>query len=511
MGSVISTIQGTIFTVSSIIRTLSSLNMQFSSLLSRATSPPGLPVPNPTSSYWLDDPPFPALYDIQSELPVEADVVIIGSGIAGASVAKTLLELSGLDKAPLRVVVCDARQLCSGATGRNGGHIKSTPYEVFSVFRSKFGPQRARELVKFQMRHLPTLLEVGAAVPVGEVREVRTVDLYIEQKDLEKARREVEELKEWVPEAECQVWDAEGAREEFGVNKSIAGAVSYQAGALWPYRLVTGVWNDLLQRFPSLTISTQTAVEAVDHAPSSSYPYSVKTSRGTVKARHVIHSTNAFAPQLIPSLRGSLTGALAHMSAQRPGAAFPASHGQLSWSIVYSPGFDYVTQRPDGEDGTPGDLMVGGGFFRSREQALDQVGVWDDSRMDALPGMHIRGVMPTTFEPRWGEGSVVKKAWTGILGVTGDLMPFVGRVPGSATQESSGEWIAAGFNGEGMVWAWLSGTALAVMVLGKEDEELDKGVGRPGGRLAEWFPQEELKVDRGRLKRAALQNLADGI
>lgn len=131
--------------------------------------------------------------------------------------AKTLLELSDLDKAPLKVVVCEARQLCSGATGRNGGHIKSTPYEVFSVFRSKFGPQRARELTRFQMRHLPTLLEVGAAVPVGEVRVVRTVDLFIEQKDLEKARCEVEELREWVPEAECQVWDAEGAREEVRV------------------------------------------------------------------------------------------------------------------------------------------------------------------------------------------------------------------------------------------------------------------------------------------------------
>ncbi|KAK7421555.1 hypothetical protein QQZ08_009900 [Neonectria magnoliae] len=508
MGSVISTIRGTLFTVSSIIRTLSSLNTQFSSLLSRATAPPGLPVPNPTSSYWLDDPSFPTLCDVQGELPLEADVVIIGSGIAGASVAKALLELSGEDKSELKVVVCEARQLCGGATGRNGGHIKCTPYEAFSISKAKLGPQRARDLVRFQMKHLPVLLEVGATVPVGEVREVQTVDLFIEQKDIEIARAQVEQLKDWLPEVDCRVLEAEEAREEFGVNESIAGAVSYKAGALWPYRLVTGVWNDLLQRYPSLIISTHTAVEAVDHTPTSSpHVYSVKTSLGTIKARHVIHNTNAFAPRLVPCLRGSLTGALAHMSAQRPGMAFPASHGERSWSIMYSPGFDYVTQRPDGVDGTPGDLMVGGGFFRSREQGLDQMGVWDDSRVDALPGMHIRGVMPTTFEPRWGEGGAVKKAWTGILGFTGDLMPFVGRVPGPG----SGEWIAAGFNGEGMVWAWLCGAALAVMVLGKEDEVLERGVGRPGGRLEEWFPREELKVDRRRLRRAELKNLADVI
>jgi glycine/D-amino acid oxidase-like deaminating enzyme len=71
--------------------------------------------------------------------------------------------------------------------------------------------------------------------------------------------------------------------------------------------------------------------------------------------------------------------------------------------------------------------------------------------------------------------------------------------------------MAAGFNGEGMVSAWLSGAALAIMVLGREDEELEKGVGRPGGKLRDWFPQDELKIDEERLKRARLENLASAL
>lgn len=210
MGAIISTIQSTVATVSSVLKTLSSLHTQFSSLLVRASSPPSLPVPAPTRSYWLDDPPFPKLCDIQSELPEESDVVIIGSGITGSAVAKSLLELSG----ELRVVVCEARELCSGATGRNGGHIKATPYEVLAMFRTKMGPEKAAKLARFQRSHLEILKQVGERVPQGEVREVQTVDLFTEKDDFEKAQREVEEMKVWMPEEKAIVWEADDARKE---------------------------------------------------------------------------------------------------------------------------------------------------------------------------------------------------------------------------------------------------------------------------------------------------------
>ncbi|KAH6950722.1 FAD dependent oxidoreductase-domain-containing protein [Fusarium avenaceum] len=505
MGAIISTVQSVTSTISAGLKTLASLHSEFSSLLTRAASAPGFPVPEPTQSYWLDDPPFPALCDIQDgDLPQEADVVIIGSGIAGASVAKSLLELS---ESKLRVVVCEARQLCSGATGRNGGHIKSAPYEEFAIFRPKLGAEETRKVIRFKRKHLEMMKQLGESIPQAEVREVETVDVYLEKEDFEKAKKQVEEVKDWMPEEAHKIWEGEEARKEFGVNELVAGAVSYSAGALWPYRLVTGVWNDLLERFSGLSINTHTPVESVTQNSDASY--TVKTSRGVIKAQHVVHTTNAYAGQLVPSLRGSLAGALAHMSAQRPGASFPSSHGNRSWSVVYAPGFDYITQRPDGPDGTPGDLMIGGGFFRSRREGLDQIGLWDDSQTHALPLMHIRGVMPAVFEPQWGEGSKLVKSWTGILGFTGDLMPLVGRVPGSQVQKDSGEWMAAGFCGEGMVWAWLCGTALAVMVLGKEGEDLAEGVGRPGGRLDEWFPKDLLSVDKKRLRKAEIANLAD--
>ena len=211
MGAIISTIQDIYFTIISILKTLSTINTQCQALLRRIASGPGLPVPNPTSSYWLDDPPFPDLTDIQGDLPTEADIVIIGSGITGASIAKTLLELG---KDGLQVVVCEARQLCSGATGRNGGHIKCSPYEVFEIAKERLGPERARKITRFQRRHLEVLLEVGKTVPQGEAREVETVDLFLEEKDFDKAKNAVKEMEEWLPEEKCRILEAEEVRKE---------------------------------------------------------------------------------------------------------------------------------------------------------------------------------------------------------------------------------------------------------------------------------------------------------
>ncbi|KIJ67118.1 hypothetical protein HYDPIDRAFT_50050, partial [Hydnomerulius pinastri MD-312] len=59
-----------------------------------------------------------------------------------------------------------------------------------------------------------------------------------------------------------------------------------------------------------------------------------------------------------------------------------------------------------------------------------------------------------------------------------------------------GEWIAAGYSGEGMVHAWMSGKALAEMVLGRERE----------ANLAEWFP-DILRVTPGRWKKAKAEDL----
>lgn len=83
----------------------------------RVSIPVSLPRENPTISYW-QDPPDDEIANLRStsHLPNTADIVVIGSGISGASIAYNVLSRSPGTK----IVMLEARQACSGATGRNG-------------------------------------------------------------------------------------------------------------------------------------------------------------------------------------------------------------------------------------------------------------------------------------------------------------------------------------------------------------------------------------------------------
>lgn len=311
------------------------------------------------------------------------------------------------------------------------------------------------------------------------------------------------------------------------MNSGVTGATSYQAGALWPYRFTVSIWKKLLTEFAdTLSIETKTPVESItlpDKAPEG-FPYAVQTTRGIIYARHIVHATNGFASQFVPGLRRKIVGARAHMSAQRPGEQFPNSDGMRSWSVIYGSGFDYVTQRPSAVDDPQGDILLGGGFMRSLKQGVDQVGLYDDGDvLDSLSVSHISGVFPAVFHPRWGAGGGLKQVWSGVLGLTGDSLPMVGPLDTKLTGRSPrgqysvlgsksrcGEWVAAGFCGEGMVWAWLCGTALGIMIAGTEEDDVTEAPGKPGGRLSTWFPS-ELLVSSKRLQTADVANLADQI
>lgn len=78
---------------------------------------PGFPHPHPTTSFWLGQSrasPYIG-YNSSSEVPSEADVVIIGGGLSGVVTAYFLLHSP---KPPKSIVLVEAREISSGATGR---------------------------------------------------------------------------------------------------------------------------------------------------------------------------------------------------------------------------------------------------------------------------------------------------------------------------------------------------------------------------------------------------------
>ena len=87
------------------------LNQLLDVIGERLKKSPGIPVPNPGLPFWTV--PKAEIPTIE-ELPDTVDIVIIGTGITGTSFAYNLFQ----NEQSLSVLMLDARDVCSGATGR---------------------------------------------------------------------------------------------------------------------------------------------------------------------------------------------------------------------------------------------------------------------------------------------------------------------------------------------------------------------------------------------------------
>lgn len=231
---------------------------------------------------------------------------------------------------------------------------------------------------------------------------------------------------------------------------------------------------------------------------------------------------------------------------ERP-ASWIGTRSFVFFPDALSHNYDYLTQQrmaPIAKDSTEsistsyplptGELMLGGGFARGNA-FLTELGQVDDREWHPQTGEYLTHALDNYFEIKdkrnLGERKErVKALWSGILGISADQKPWVGRIPTevsgrrepqtpmisnvdkgleepSARLATPGEWIAAGYSGEGMVHAWMSGKALAYMVLGLDGHT----AGYPSKRgaeenLEEWFP-DVFRINEKRWHNTGIEDL----
>lgn len=94
----------------------------------------GLPVADATLPFWRTELHELDTFRSSESLPSQCDFLVIGAGYAGVS---TLYHLLGSSNGPdpSRIVLVEAREVCSGASGRNG---KEWPSSIFVLARTRF-------------------------------------------------------------------------------------------------------------------------------------------------------------------------------------------------------------------------------------------------------------------------------------------------------------------------------------------------------------------------------------
>lgn len=444
---------------------------------------------------------------------------MIGSGITGCSVTKTLLEHQAAGDA--HVTVLEARTLVSGATGRNGGHLVTASGHTYGPLAAQHGVEAAKQITRFSILNIEHVMRMVREMDPAlqeecQIRDVLKVMAVGDEETWAAARSSVLDFQKAVPEYASyhRIVDSESVPEVCLLRirsplcpgafltsrplqrwniKNSSGAVEHDAGAIWPYRLMMGIYERLLRSHPSrLAIEANTPVIQVKYSPDTDrrYPYEVTTSRGVVRARKVIHCTNGHASHLLPGLAGRIYPFRGTMSVQKPGPELANRGASRSWSLSHKPTLDAETG-----------LFVTGLYYL-QQNALDGR-IWignetaymrdiltsDDTYVPEEARHALSTVLPRFFLEGWGgeTTSEIEAIWSGIKGHTADGLPIVGRVPGSIAgpEAGDGQWIAAGFNGYGMDKCWLTGEALVKMMLGED--------------VSGWFPRAFL-VTEDRLK-----------
>jgi glycine/D-amino acid oxidase-like deaminating enzyme len=362
--------------------------------------------------FWLEDPveplPRPAWQG-------RADVIIIGGGVTGCACALALAH------AGLRVRLHEAREIASGASGRNGGFALRGGALAYDIARERLGVEAAARLWRLTEGYLERLavLAGDAFRPVGSLR------LAADEAERESLRAEYNALREDGFAVEWQ------DRPTGALAERYHGAIAHPGdGALQPARWVRRLGR--LAAVAGVDVRERSRVESLDE----------------LDADHVVVATDGSGQGLLPALDAAITPTRGQVVVTEP-------LEQLLYDRPHYArhGFDYWRQTPDRR------LVVGG----RRDAALELETTAEEATTDV-----IQRELDAFAAELAGEPVRVTHRWSGIWGTTADALPLVGPIPGS-----DGVWVALGYSGHGNVLGLAAGDLVARAILGERAPELD--------------------------------------
>ena len=354
-----------------------------------------------TAPFW---PRSPERYP--GALPPKADVLVIGGGIAGVSL------LWQLERRRISTVVVERHHIAWGASGRNAGFLLAGVASSYSEAVRTYGREKAREVWEITNENHDRMIEATRGQDVGH-RRLGTAILPGDSEE----RALLIESEQLLQEDGFQArWDGQrllNPRDGECDPAAVVGALARQAR---PGAIREGV-----------------AVTAVD---SRRHGVIVTAGDSVCDAGVVVLATNAYSPELVPSVKIQPTRAQMLASA-------PESRSLIDMPVYSNYGFRYWRQLKTGE------VLVGGW----RDTAPETEKTYDDE-----PTTDIQARLEDAARGLGARGEITHR-WAGTMGFTESGLPLAGPLEGMPNV-----YICAGFTGHGMGFAFMTAKRVAEMI-----------------------------------------------
>ncbi|WP_312699400.1 FAD-binding oxidoreductase [Sedimentibacter sp.] len=354
----------------------------------------------------------------------KAEVVIIGAGISGCSIAYNLAKKGVKD-----IVVIDKNYICSGSTGRCGAGVRMQ-------WGTEMNCKIAKKSIEF-FEHANEILEYERDVEFKQEGYLLVADT---EKELIQFRKNIElQNSLGIPSRMVTLQEAREIVPYLNTDVLKGAAFCEKDGFLNPFKTTDAFYRAAKR----LGVEFYTFTEATDIKVENNKVVGVETNNGFISTNIVVNAANGHSKKI-----SDMVGLDIPVYSERHQILVTEPVEQMQGPMVMSFGMNfYIQQSPEGsfimgrgDENEPRDLRVTSSWHFAEEMAKT-----------------IEKVLPPIMQLR------MVRQWAGLYNMTPDKQPIYDKA-----ENVEGFYLAVGYSGHGFMFGPITGVVMSEMILGEK-------------------------------------------